>query len=172
MVTCLLQCVSSPSLSTQTAACQPAEPMQGRGVCWGAGVSKVRADPSYAEPSWNGCRGESVSCLWGTQICSEETETAGAGDSARQNMKAKSGHDTWWTQTQEEKQLPPPPLFPSARYSSPSAALRRNKTLEEEGKREKERRCSQLNSGLRSLMLPKMFREMQGSFKESFIGQS
>ena len=68
------------TLSVWTAACQPAEPMYGRGVCWGAGVSKVRAEPGWAEPSWNGCRGESVSCLWGTQIFSEETETAGAGE--------------------------------------------------------------------------------------------
>lgn len=37
-------CGSTPSLSIQTAACQPAEPMQGRGVRWGAGVSKVRAE--------------------------------------------------------------------------------------------------------------------------------
>lgn len=42
---CLILCVYSLALSIWTAAHQPAEPMQGRGVCWGPGVSKVRADP-------------------------------------------------------------------------------------------------------------------------------
>lgn len=36
-------CVSSPALFIWTAACQPAEPKQGGGVCWGPGVRKVRA---------------------------------------------------------------------------------------------------------------------------------
>lgn len=106
-------CVSSPSLSTRTAVYQPAEPMQGRGVCWGAGVSKVRVRAHAATLSWAEMdAGEGVSCLSGTQIFGEETETAGAGDSARQNMKAKSSHDTWWTQTLEEKLPPPPPPTP------------------------------------------------------------
>lgn len=38
--------------------------------------------------------GESLSCLSGTWILSEEAETAGAGDSARQNTKAEIGRDT------------------------------------------------------------------------------
>lgn len=40
-----------PALSIRTAARQPAGPMQGGGVCGGAGVTKVRAEPSCAELS-------------------------------------------------------------------------------------------------------------------------
>lgn len=56
--------------------------------------------------------GESLPCLSGTHILSEEAMTAEAGDSARQNTKAAEiGHDTWWTQMQREK-LPSLPIFP------------------------------------------------------------
>lgn len=55
--------------------------------------------------------GESLACLSGTHILRQEAETAGAGDSARQNTKAEIGHDTWWTQMQREK-LPSPPFSP------------------------------------------------------------
>lgn len=137
-----------------------------------------QGESTYTELNWNGCRGESASCLWGTQIFSKETKAAGAGGSAKQNMKTKSSHDTWWTQTQEEKLPPPHPCFPPACYSSPLAVLQINKTPEEDGKRGADAwiavapswaltRCNAW-----SLMLPEMFRKMQGSFKENFIGQS
>lgn len=120
--------------------------------------------------------GESVSCLSGTQIFSEETETAGAGDSARQNMKARNGHDTWWTQTLEEKLPPPPPLSPCARYPSPIAVLHRNKKRSK-GKRRDDAWNAVAPSwtltpcNMWSLIFPKIFREV-GSFKETLIGQS
>lgn len=65
--------------------------------------------------------GESLPCLSGTHILSEEAMTAEAGDSARQNTKAEIGHDTWWTQMQREK-LPSLPVFPPyIPYPTPSA---------------------------------------------------
>lgn len=48
-------CVSSPALFVQTAACQPPEPEQGGGVCWGPGVRKVRAESMqirWADLKW------------------------------------------------------------------------------------------------------------------------
>lgn len=38
-------CMSCPALFVRTAACQPAEPMQEGGVCWGPGVREVRVEP-------------------------------------------------------------------------------------------------------------------------------
>lgn len=123
--------------------------------------------------------GESISCLWGTQIFSEETEAAGAGDSARQNMKARSGHDTWWTQTVVEKLCPPPPLSPLCllSFSFSCAARKRDPWWRGEmGKREmmlKSQRvpvelCPHCMCGPWS---SSRFREM-GSFKETLIGLS
>lgn len=71
------------------------------------------------------------------------------------------------------------PLSPPACYP-PSAAWRRNKTPEEEGKRRDNAWIAVAPSwtlppppsNAWSLMLPKMFRGMQGSFKESFMGRS
>lgn len=113
-------CVSSPAWLVGTAACQPAGPMQRGGVCWGAGVRKVRAEPMqirWADLKWMQRRASPAS--QGHGFSARKRETAGAGDSARQNTKAEIGRDTWWTQMQREKlpslplpPHPPTPLFP------------------------------------------------------------
>lgn len=125
------------------------------------GESRAHAAIRWAEPKWMQERASPAS--QGHRFSVRKQETAGAGDSARQNMKAKNGHDTWWTQTLEEKLPPPPPLSPCARCPSPIAVLHTNEKSSK-GKRSDAAWITVASSwtltpcNVWSLIFPKIFR--------------
>lgn len=164
-------CVYSLALSKWTAAHQPAEPMQGRGVCWGPSVSKVRADML----SWNEIdAGESFSCFSGTQIFSEEEKRL---------LEQETQSDRTWKPTAamthdghkrcKRRRLPLP--FPH--HTSPSLLLHRPLYKEGKGKGRADAWIPAAPSwtlapfNAWSLMFHVEFTEM-GSFKDNLIGQS
>ena len=144
-------CVSSPALSRRTAACQPAEPMRGGGVCWGAGVSKVSAEPSYTELSRAEMDAEGRARLlplrdtdfqrgnrdcWSRRLSQTEHESQERPWHMMDTNAGREAASSTSSSTSSSSSYSPP--LP-AHNPSPLVALCRNKTPEEEGEKGKDK---------------------------------
>lgn len=117
-------CVSSPALFIRTAACQPAEPKQGGGVCWGPGVRKVRAASMkirWADLKWMQERASPASQGHGfsarkRRLLEQETQP----DRTRKPrlVVTRDGH-----KCRGRSRTPAPPFPPFIPHPSPSTEL-------------------------------------------------
>lgn len=163
-------CVSSPALFIRTAACQPAEPKQGGGVCWGPGVRKVRAASMkirWADLKWMQERASPASQGHGfsarkRRLLEQETQP----DRTRKPRSAvtRDGH-----KCRGRSRIPPlSPLYP------PSFTFRWAARMPAEGKKET------LESGwfpvelwpTWNLWFPDASQDIKRGFREILMGQS
>lgn len=178
-------CVSSPALSIRTAACQPAEPMQGGGVCWGAGVSKVSAEPSYTELSRAEMDAEERARLlplrdtdfqrgnrdcWSRRLSQTEHESQ---ERPWHMMDTNAGREAASSSTSSSSRFPP-----CSKSFSFSRAVQKQDPWRRGGKGKRRDDAwiavapgwTLAPCNVWSLMLPQMFRGMQEIFKETLIG--